>query len=862
MDSIPFVGRQAELTKIKDYFNQALNKKGLIVFLEGEAGIGKSWFLEQFEKNHENYSNSENVRFLNGYCYEDISPNSAYQPFIEILNSISENNREGNFWQLFGGIVKETAPDWLKAVPVVGSLLSAGAKTITITNDLLRDDGNHGSKLDRMINQYANVINHLAENELLVMIIEDAHWIDNSSCSLLQRLSERIDNQKILLIVTYRYTEVSLNHPLANLKSRIINNTTGQIIRLSGLTHEEVEKYLQIRYKTTLNENMASWLTYLCHGNPLFISQYCNLLEQENVIVCDDSDYRLEGNIFKVDEKWQTDGLLSRIEVTQGIEALLFQRINRLLDEEQTLLELASVQGELFDSKLLASMSEQKESDILTKLRKISEKHSIIRLHNDDLEQDIKSELYEFEHMLMHRAFYKKLSPRERIIDHQQIANIIQKNLDPNSTPSRKQLLDISYHCAKGHQLIDSAKFSYQAAESSFNDGAIIECQNLCEETLGKLQSIAADNNFRDRLFAQTTLLFLNCSRPRNKSEQLRMLALSNQAVSAAQRAGDKITYSGLKARIGNLYIGLGNVPEALKHFKDALEAAKESEDSLTICNAMEVYGRDLAKVDLEEGLKIRREAYNLYKDKIRGKFQAVNTDFIISKVLISLGVGEFDVGNYSDSCKYISEGLNLMRALNFQKTTALIVPPLNYLAQVYLAMGLFELAEKTLTESITLIKQEERPDPWNGNNLALLGKLYIEWQKINIAEKPMLEGLEESEATQQVDLITLVRNYYGELLMHPEFQNYDLEKAEEILTTNLGECQLSGMHRSEVTALSLLSKLALHKKLNADAVNYGSQAVNILNKFGILPVVRNEEVYFNYYLALKANNNITQAQE
>jgi predicted ATPase len=298
MDSIPFVGRQAELNKIKDYFNQALNKKGLIVFLEGEAGIGKSWFLEQFEKNHENYSNSENVRFLHGYCNEDISPNSAYQPFIDFV----KNNREGTFWQQ---LFKDTAPDWLKAVPVVGSLLSASAKTIITANDILHDDSTHGSKLDRMINQYVDMIIHLAENQLLVMIIEDAHWIDNSSCSLLQRLSERIDNQKILLIVTYRYTEVAVNHPLAHLKSRIINNPTGQIIRLSGLTQEEVEKYLQIRYKITLNKNMASWLTYLCHGNPLFISQCCNLLEQENVIVSDSSGYRLEGNIFKVDDKWQ-----------------------------------------------------------------------------------------------------------------------------------------------------------------------------------------------------------------------------------------------------------------------------------------------------------------------------------------------------------------------------------------------------------------------------------------------------------------------------------------------------------------------------------------------------------------------------
>ena len=82
-----------------------------------------------------------------------------------------------------------------------------------------------------------------------------------------------------------------------------------------------------------------------------------------------------------------------------------------------------------------------------------------------------------------------------------------------------------------------------------------------------------------------------------------------------------------------------------------------------------------------------------------------------------------------------------------------------NFLGQVYVAMGLFEDAEEVLRYSIDLVDDRNNPNPWKGYNQALLGKLYIEWQRIDDAENPMLEGLDRSRSTNSADLHLLVDN-------------------------------------------------------------------------------------------------------
>lgn len=854
MEKSLFVGREKEFEILKRYFQQGSLSKGHIIFLEGDAGIGKSLFLEKFiEENRQ-----AGIRFLEGSCYQETGPNSAYQPFIDILDSLSVGReREGRFWQLFSQVLKETAPDWLGIVPVLGPLLGASARTVTATSNLLTTSDAQSSKLESMVNQYTDAIIQLSEEEFIVAIIEDAHWIDDASCRLLKNLAPELNRSKILLVLTYRPSEIQSGHSLFSVRDEIISKGLGRIVYLEKLGIENVKKYLDIRYQNRIDSSLENWLYQICDGNPLFVTQYCNFLEQESVIRVGNDGYVLDGEIIETSNGFETSGLLARSPVPTGIESLLEKRMNGLIPEERLLLELASVQGEVFGSNVLSIVLIQKETEVLTRLRKLKERHRIIRLIQDELPDDLISEYYEFEHVLIHKVLYGKLSPREKILYHREIASVLSKEIEKTGDISRKEMIDVSYQYSMGQQPIESAKYSYLAAQSCFNDAAIVECRNLCRKTLSSLQLESADSGERDILFAKTALLLMSSITPKDKPGKLKLLALGNQALSAAERSNEKALCSGIKSRIGNLYIGLGNVPEALKFLKEAVDIAELSGDVMTLCSAMSRYGNDLAKINLKKSLEIRQRAYQIYKEEIQPNTLTQNTgvDFTISTLLISLGVGEFDDGSYSSAISHLREGIEILQNLRLHNTSDLIDPALNYISQVYIATGLYEEAESVLLSSIGF-GQEKAFDPWRGNNLALLGKLYIEWERFEDAQPPMVAGVEESNSTQQIDLITIVRNYYAELLMNPSYSGFDLDEAENILLTNLGECQLSGMHRSVVVALSLLSRLALQRNMKAEALNYSLQAIAVIEEFGQLPAVRIEEVYFYHYFALQENED------
>ncbi len=109
------------------------------------------------------------------------------------------------------------------------------------------------------------------------------------------------------------------------------------------------------------------------------------------------------------------------------------------------------------------------------------------------------------------------------------------------------------------------------------------------------------------------------------------------------------------------------------------------------------------------------------------------------------------------------------------------------FFCQHYMAIGLFEDAETVLKEAIDLIKDDDEPNPWRGYNLALLGKLYIEWERIEDAEPQLSKGWKETQATWNIDLVPLVRNFYAELLMHPHNKARDLIMAKQLLRYHIG---------------------------------------------------------------------------
>ncbi len=199
MKQYPLVGRSEALQNLSSVLAQGWNNHGGIVFIEGVAGMGKTMVLQMLQEQITQFPEFGKTTFTYGYCYESTGSGSAYQPFIEILETLTRTEADQkNVSKLLLTLVKETAPDWLQMIPTLGPALSAGVKSASIVGEWFLDthDDQQTRQSSIMATQYINMLIKIAtQRNPLVLIIEDAHWIDDSSCQLLQRLSSRISEQ-------------------------------------------------------------------------------------------------------------------------------------------------------------------------------------------------------------------------------------------------------------------------------------------------------------------------------------------------------------------------------------------------------------------------------------------------------------------------------------------------------------------------------------------------------------------------------------------------------------------------------------------------------------------------------------------
>src|SRR3989442_1315756 len=103
-------------------------------------------------------------------------------------------------------------------------------------------------------------------------------------------------------------------------------------------------------------------------------------------------------------------------------------------------------------SSLLAGLVARQELDILSQLRRVIERHHIIGFYVGVEWFKNKSEFYIFEHHLMQQAFYNKLSTRERVLHHQQVAGLLEGLLKQQANPPRRLVLEVAHHYNLGDE--------------------------------------------------------------------------------------------------------------------------------------------------------------------------------------------------------------------------------------------------------------------------------------------------------------------------------------------------------------------------------------------------------------------------
>ncbi len=323
------VGREAELERLDAYLARALGGERQVVFVSGEAGIGKTTLVDAFRRRIA----GDGVWDAQGQCIEHFGTGEAYMPVLEALVRLC---RAPGGTALVSAL-RERAPSWLAQMPGVAGADELGAASSAAE-----------TTRERMLRELGDALDALTAERALVLTLEDLHWSDPSTLALLSALARRREQARLLVLATYRPADRLANgHPLRALVQELRLHRHCEELRLPFLREVEVTRYVAWRFGAA-DRPWARAVGRVVHrrteGNPLFM---VNVIE----------DLIARGTLARVGERWEltdaADGLA--LGAPADVEQLIDRQLDQLAADDQELLEAASIAGFEFSAAAVAA---------------------------------------------------------------------------------------------------------------------------------------------------------------------------------------------------------------------------------------------------------------------------------------------------------------------------------------------------------------------------------------------------------------------------------------------------------------------------------------------------------------------------
>jgi class 3 adenylate cyclase len=318
------IGRQPEMQILKAAWERARSGKARLVDVVGEAGVGKSRLIYEFQK-----AIADEATFLTGVCIH-YGRNINFLPLIDIVRS-AFGIEEGMSEEEAGRRIQEKATEGLgKMIPFYRNLLSL--KVDDEGFNTLNPEGRKFGTFEAV----KNLLLSISESKPLVVFIEDVHWIDKISEDFFVFFSHSIQGKTILMLSAYRpedapgwakgpyYRHLGLE--------TLSEKSSGHLIRniLGGLE---------------LDPDLEKLIVKRTGGNPFFVEEMVREFMERNELMKEGNRYILRNPI-------------DRLDIPGTVQGIIAARMDRLSEDLKKTMQVASVIGREFAYKILRSILE------------------------------------------------------------------------------------------------------------------------------------------------------------------------------------------------------------------------------------------------------------------------------------------------------------------------------------------------------------------------------------------------------------------------------------------------------------------------------------------------------------------------
>jgi DNA-binding winged helix-turn-helix (wHTH) protein/predicted ATPase len=458
-----FVGRDEVLSRMRSWLEKMLEGERQIVFVTGEAGIGKTALVDTFARY---LAFDRNIRIGRGQCLEQYGTSEAYLPILDAMGSLCRDE------QKVVDVLRAHAPLWLLQMP---SLLSASERE-ALSHEVV------GATRERMLREMGEALEVLASEQPLVLILEDLHWGDYSTLNLISYLATRARPAHLMLIGTYRTAElIASGHPLKAVKQELLAKKQCEELPLAYLSAEAIAKYLSVIFPSNrFPKELAGLIHERTEGNPLFMVNAVEYLLTEGLIVKHEGHWELVVEIEKVE-----------VGVPDSIKQMIEKQLDNLSTEDVRTLEAASLTSAEFSTLAVVAALEEDRAAVEARCERLARQRQFI--HDCGVEVLPNGEpvgRYGFIHSLYQNVLYDRIPASRRVELHRRVA---ERGEEIFGDRAREIAAELAMHFERGGAYKRAAKYLQKAADNAIRRFAYQDAVILAQRGLELLARLPLD---------------------------------------------------------------------------------------------------------------------------------------------------------------------------------------------------------------------------------------------------------------------------------------------------------------------------------------------------------------------------------
>jgi class 3 adenylate cyclase/tetratricopeptide (TPR) repeat protein len=374
-----FVAREAEMERLEQLWKEVVAGELRLALLAGEPGVGKTRLAAELAGRVYELG----VTVLAGRCDEDLGV--PYQPFVEALRHFVDHvpaeelaSRLGRY----GGELVRLVPE-AEGVPGLAPPLHSDPET----------------ERYRLFDAVAAWLAAASRDEPILLVLDDLQWAAGPTLLLLRHLvSRRSDATRLLVVGTYRDTELTHDHPLVEVLADLRRQEGVERFSLTGLDQSGVASFMERRMGRTLADEelpLARAIYQETEGNPFFVREVLRHLAESGA----------------------THLPFEELGIPEGVREVVGRRLARLSRDTNDVLRAASVVGTEFEVSVLQEAERLGEEKLLSALEEAGQARLIV---------DAPGNRYRFAHSLVRNTLYESLSAARRVRLHLRVGEAIE----------------------------------------------------------------------------------------------------------------------------------------------------------------------------------------------------------------------------------------------------------------------------------------------------------------------------------------------------------------------------------------------------------------------------------------------------